>query len=485
MKIYLSLLIAFLFLAACSPEKGSKRNRDISSDRQAIALFSDNQDLAEGFSWAKKQALQYAHGPGDSVGLWFEAALPGRDAFCMRDVSHQAQGALLLGLDEHLKNMFLKFSQNISESKDWCSFWEINKNNQPAPVDYTSDADFWYNLPANFDLIDACYRSFQWTGDSTYLTHPDLINFYTKSLNQYIRRWDSDKDGFLESPEKNGTRGIPTYWEAGGPRIVTGTDLIAAQYAANMAYGRMLLLLNEPHDATRYFSRADKLYKRLNNQWWYTKKDRFYSGQLANKDFDTSNIPAMQIFALYWDIADNNHKSQLFANLQKGVNVEENTYLTEVFYKNGMFEKGFQCLMAQVNPKLQRREYPENPFTVISTVIQYIVGLRSYASENAILTRSGLSNQTMWVEAREVPVLGRVLDIMQVGTSETEITLTRGEPLLWHSRFPGAHSYLMVNGKKRASQKKSDDRGNSETQLTILLEPGQKYRVQIPPMKQD
>jgi len=24
-----------------------------------------------------------------------------------------------------------------------------------APVDYKSDADFWYNLPANFDIIDA------------------------------------------------------------------------------------------------------------------------------------------------------------------------------------------------------------------------------------------------------------------------------------------------------------------------------------------
>jgi len=31
------------------------------------------------------------------VGYWYEAALPGREAFCMRDVSHQSIGAETLG----------------------------------------------------------------------------------------------------------------------------------------------------------------------------------------------------------------------------------------------------------------------------------------------------------------------------------------------------------------------------------------------------
>ena len=60
------------------------------------------------------QALIYAN-EGDPVGKWFEAALPGREAFCMRDVSHQAYGALMLGLEEHLFNMMHKFCINISE----------------------------------------------------------------------------------------------------------------------------------------------------------------------------------------------------------------------------------------------------------------------------------------------------------------------------------------------------------------------------------
>ncbi len=48
-------------------------------------------ELNRGFSWAKEQALAYVHDGEDPVGLWYEAALPARDAFCMRDTAHHAQ----------------------------------------------------------------------------------------------------------------------------------------------------------------------------------------------------------------------------------------------------------------------------------------------------------------------------------------------------------------------------------------------------------
>ena len=41
--------------------------------------------LDEGFKWARQQALSYVHNGEDAVGLWYEAALPARNAFCMRD----------------------------------------------------------------------------------------------------------------------------------------------------------------------------------------------------------------------------------------------------------------------------------------------------------------------------------------------------------------------------------------------------------------
>jgi len=112
----------------------------------ALQFTSSDHALNEGFAWAKEQAMFYVH-DSDHVGPWYEAALPGRDAFCIRDVCHQANGAHALGLERHTKNMLLRFVQSISASRDYCCFWEIDKNYRPAPVDYKSDADFWYNLP--------------------------------------------------------------------------------------------------------------------------------------------------------------------------------------------------------------------------------------------------------------------------------------------------------------------------------------------------
>ena len=65
-----------------------------------LDLTTSDSRLRECFVWAKAQAMAYVR-QGDPVGLWYEAALPGRHAFCMRDVSHQATGAHALGLSGH------------------------------------------------------------------------------------------------------------------------------------------------------------------------------------------------------------------------------------------------------------------------------------------------------------------------------------------------------------------------------------------------
>ena len=97
--------------------------------QQSVTFHSNNERLCQGFTWAKAQAEVYVR---DEAGC-YEAALPGRDAFCMRDVSHQSVGAHCLGLAAHNKNMLEAFARAISESKDWCSWWEITSEGKPAP----------------------------------------------------------------------------------------------------------------------------------------------------------------------------------------------------------------------------------------------------------------------------------------------------------------------------------------------------------------
>lgn len=94
---------------------------------QEITLKSSDKELELAFEWATETAMNDV-GNGDPVGPWYEAALPNRESFCMRDVSHMSNGAYYLGL----KGMLGKFAKNIASSRDWCSCWEMDKNNNPS-----------------------------------------------------------------------------------------------------------------------------------------------------------------------------------------------------------------------------------------------------------------------------------------------------------------------------------------------------------------
>ena len=199
---------------------------------QSNSLFhfnSSDKNLVLTVEWAKNKALSFSHDNTDPVGYWYEAALPNREAFCVRDVSHQSIGAEILGLRLHNLNMVLKFSENISKSKNYATYWEINRYNKPAPVDYQNDKDFWYDLPANFDLIYAIKRLHNWTGNDQYINNPVIQNFISLSLNEYVREWQIDSNHaktrnrymhvqpINEFPKNRfgDSRGIPTYYENG------------------------------------------------------------------------------------------------------------------------------------------------------------------------------------------------------------------------------------------------------------------------------
>src|SRR6267143_6549875 len=73
-------------------EESARHSRGSAQSRVGLLdLDTSDPNLAAAFGWARRQALAYSFS-GDLVGDWYEAALPGRQAFCMRDVSHQLHG---------------------------------------------------------------------------------------------------------------------------------------------------------------------------------------------------------------------------------------------------------------------------------------------------------------------------------------------------------------------------------------------------------
>jgi hypothetical protein len=445
----------------------------------SIRFASDHAALDEVFRWAREQSLAYVF-EGDPVGKWFEAALPGREAFCMRDVAHQAYGAMALGLWEHTRNMMGKFAESIAESRQWTSYWEIDRLDRPAPVDYRSDEDFWYNLPANFDIVETAVRVFHWTGDVAYLDDPVFLEFYRRSMNDYVAAWDPDGDGLMESPPSNGFRGIPSYWEGRGPRATTGGDLVAAQFSANAALSDLMAIRGDAGESERYLRAASHLRDLYNREWWAPELGRFHTSILEDGSFDDTHIPLLQILPVYYGIVESGpRRDTLLANLAPGEIVEVNAYLAEAFYRVGEDERAFQWLMRQVDPDLPRREYPENPFTVVGTVTRYLMGVSPWSSLGVVETRSRLPGQVSWAELTHVPTFVGPVAVRHEGRIMSRLTNEGEGPVRWRATFQGAHETLDVDGASLRSERGSTEWGDPTSSVEVDVLPGESVTVQV------
>ncbi len=443
-----------------------------SQNNTSVTFSSNNSDLNIAFDWAKNKALSLAHDDSDPVGFWYEAALPNREAFCMRDVSHQAIGAEILGLSKHNFNMFLKFAQNISKEKDYCSWWEINRYNKPAPVDYQNDKDFWYNLPANFDVIYNAHRLYSWTGNKEYLNNSDFNNFYNLSLNDYVGHWDLGHDKvvnrkrnmYVQKPENGekirfgNKRGIPTYNEGGRGETLLGIDMTASLVAAYQSYAEILKLQGKSDKAEKFDNLAEKEQQFLNDFWWDAEQQKYRSILYADKSFDYFMVGSNQAFLhyiLYYNaISDPDKISSLVdeyvANYNKLI-VELKSYLPIIFYENGRSDIANKMIVELCSTQNKRRDYPENSFTVVEHITRGLMGIEVDASRNIVTTFSRLEYEKDWAEMKNIPVLGTAISVKHKGHSETTLTNQGNTDIIWNVKIKKGYQVLKVDGKKTQS----------------------------------
>lgn len=432
MKRMFAALMAFAFAASGQGQDGK------------IRFTSDDPALVKGFDWAKQQAMAYVNRGHDPVGPWYEAALPGRSAFCMRDVSHQLVGAQMLGLADINKNLLTKFVSAIAESRDWCGYWEIDQWNRPAPVDYKNDQDFWYNLPANFDLIDACWRAYQWTGDTAYLKDPVYINFYEKSLNEYVQRWDPDGDGRMEGTTTRPTRrGLSSYNEEKFGKV--GVDLLAGQYIGYRDYSEMLKLRGATDQAADYARRAEKMRTHLNTVWWDPNAGLYH--HYIRQDGTWLDDKQMMSFLLRWDVVPAERAAPVLDHLlsvyqQSGV--EMNTYYPLEFYRYGKPEQAYALLVRLMSPELKRREYPEVSYAVLETLALGLMGIQPDAAHRTVTTAARLTSATRWAELRDLPWFDGTITVRHEDTSVSTLANNTTGDITWHARGANGKTQSLV-----------------------------------------
>lgn len=480
MKTFSLLLMLTLAQAAVTPQKGG------------VTLATPDARLKETFVWAKNMALGYAHDGNDLVGHWYEAALPGREAFCMRDVSHQSIGGEILGLSRHNFNMMMKFAANISESKDWCSYWEINRYNEPAPVDYADDQHFWYTLTASPDVVQTCYRLYEWTGNKEYLSNPVLNNFYEKSLTVYLDRWKLNPDELMTRPRNmntelpfkpgakfNGARGIPSYVEVAGG-FTCGVDLVAALYAGCKAYGEMLMLRGEKKQAAPFLAKAEAYKALIHEKWWNEQRGLFETSLMPGGEFrDNSQAINGMTYVIWFKAASDPVRIRSVLDLikQRPSNIENRSHYPYLLYRYRAPENAYEVLLSL--KEMKRSSYPEVSFGVMEGIVAGMMGVRPSATRGVIQTLPQLAPATEWAELAAVPALGATIGIRHESAGKSIFTNNGASAVTWQAAFYGDHKIIKVNNRDVKAVSGTDEMGNRYSYITAKVSPGKKVTASI------
>jgi hypothetical protein len=511
-------LVSAIILLACglavpsSPARAQSAPAPQAADQapeSKLAFSSSDTKLVDSFNWAKKQAMAYVQPGTDPVGLWYETGLPGRTRFSMRDTSHQVMGAQALGLAAYNLNMLRHFAAGISDSRDWCSYWGIDRWGRPASVDNKSDAQFWYCLPANFDDLDAMYRMFLWTGDQTYMNDPVFLNFYDRTVNDYVTRWDLDPEHIMSrkrwlnvrgefdpTVSLQTARGIPGYAE--NPRdYVVGIDLLVTEYLAFRDYAYIQQYRGNDDSAQIFLKKAGEVLNLINTTWWDDEAHQYYA-QL-DKDYKMQGQGGGAL--LYWGVADDGPKGQsavsaLVDNIQQhpGGQVEGASHFAEDLYRYGAPDTAYAEIMDLTTPGRNRQEYPEVSYSVISAMVNGLMGINLEApppleaynvgnnfTEITIKTLPALSKQTAWAELRNLPIRSNEVSVRHDGLGKTTFTNEIGPSLYWKAELPGKYDTLLVNGKPMKASPGEEPIGRVTSWVKIIVGAGDSITIQTPP----
>jgi hypothetical protein len=463
-----------------------------------LRLSTSDPQLRRAFDWAKNQALHYVSSGQDPVKDWYEAALPGRSAFCMRDVSHQVMGAEALGLSAQNKSMLMRFAQGISQARDWASFWEIDREGKPSPADYVSDDDFWYNLPANFDVMNAALRMFVWTGDSAYATDPVFLNYYRRTVTDYILRWQLEPRNVVSRPRimnrhlASGkfveSRGIPGYSEE-SKDFNLGADLLAAEYRALRLYGELLRMRGSV-GSPAFDARADGIAQILETRAWSSPSQHFYDALQQNGE----GVGTGDAFILYFGAATNpEHRRLALEELRRQTReaapgIEEQSYRPEILFHLNAPEEAYSQIVDLSRPDRERREYPEVSYAIIGSIVTGMMGVNVVPAESrgtdqmlarkvVVQTLPRLSVHTSEAELDKLPVRQNVINVRHLRNQSSSITNVSGPTFTWRASFDGSAPYLMVNGRKVQANRDTTVLATPVISIDVPVAPGQTVTV--------
>ena len=490
-------------------------------------ITSSNPTVVAMFDWAKVKANSWVrqtgttgvvnmdenNRSGSGTGVYtpsYWAGYPFRSYYYSRDFAHQFLGAHMLGLDVQNKTMLENFAASATASRGYFPLWAINFDGSTGTTDYKSDTNFVRELPAPFDLAQRMNDGYRWTGDADYAINPALTGFVADTVSAFIAAHTGlIPDGKVHGrqvnlAQENGGNiflGVASYNESAGDDPVEAADAVSTQYQAYLAMSSLSAARRDFASARTYAEKAADLYTYYNTTWSVPPSNPLAVIRSYNIDSVGSTAwgAEMSWFAPMKGImAPGNRRDQYMSWLNATAltstppNLEAVTYLPDAFFtvNDGTTAWAWmQYVYNRINDLhsggFLNGDYPETSFTLVSQVIDGLLGVQPDAAQRAVSTVSQLPSDIGWLRVASIPVGNGSITLRQDGQTRSTLTntsQTRAAPWLWHAGFPGAYVCLTVRGQRRPGRVVQPEgrQGPTFTYADLTVQPGETAVVDAP-----
>jgi hypothetical protein len=414
----------------------------------------------------------------------YNAGIPDRNSFCVRDFDHQALGGHFVGFDAHNRNITGRFAKSIFAQKDYQISWHIYYK-KPAEKMY----DNWFQVTPNFEMIATAYNDlYLWTGDRFYIDDPDMNKFYQITMTDFLAKHDLKASGnFVKGIiEKGGYNERDGVWDGKRVRGVVeeGGDIYGVQCQGYRAYAEILNLQKKPRQAEEYGHIADRLLETFRKTRWMDEYQVYASGLTAEGQLAYQYGREASFFILKCGLAEPGERARAHvARMLKdgnGDGGEAKTYRADCLYPYGYVNEGYEAILQYNGP--EKLGYPEFGFTGVSHCARWLMGMSPDAARHVLVTRNNLPTNKgqIWVEVSQVGVGVHVVNMRHdktPGQSErSRLTHVKGPaPLIWEVQFHGNWK-LTINGEPLKASTRRDLAGEL-THATVQVKPGETVEV--------
>lgn len=483
-----------------------------------VHLVSDNKTLEEAFNWAVDKTQQFVMtgksglvnkdetnpsgtGTADYMPSYW-AGYCDRTAFYARDFCHQSTGATLVGLTEENYHMFNAFAKTSNESRKWYALWSLNFDGTPHKIDYRDDSYFVREVPSEFELVEYCYKQYLWTGDERYI-NDEMFNFYTNTMTKFIEAHDTNNNGVAEGTGKSIYDGVASYNERGGQPLLEAGDSIGSQYQATLAYAGFLQARGDKEGAKEWNKKADDLKTYFNEEWSVINgdKDGRYARGIAidnktkHNDFGKENSWFMPLKMITEPgQRTNEYLDYITENMAEGIgtgpnapnNIEAYTYIPDMFFRFNRNDDAWKwmkyILSIRDNPHERPEQgtngdFPEISFTVISQVVEGMMGVTPNAHLNQLTTIPRLPSEVNEVTLEYQEIGNNEVNLTHQGNTKSILENTKGEDLIWEAQFYGEYPCILVDGAYLPAQTK-DINGETVSYVTVTVKSGKSVAAQ-------